>query len=98
MQKFGWFCDIIDLNGLEWVSNSGIEEGAGHNSFVFGEISGEVAFIEVVDIGESAVFEAILLLFISAIENGTDEVIGFFPLHYIVQYLSLILPHEISYW
>lgn len=55
-----------------------------------------MAFEEVIDVRESAVFKAIFLLFVSSVEDGTDEVVCLLPFDYVVQHLSIVKPDEVS--
>lgn len=55
-----------------------------------------MAFKEVIDVRESAVFQAIFLLFVPSVEDGTDEVVCFLSFYYVVQHLSIIEPDKIS--
>ena len=43
-----------------------------------------MALEEVVDVRESAVFEAIFLLFVPSVEDGADEVVCLLPFYYVV--------------
>lgn len=51
---------------------------------------------EVIYVSESAVFQTIFLLFVSSVEDGTNEIVCFLPFYDIVQHLSIIEPYKIS--
>lgn len=55
-----------------------------------------MALKEIIYVSESAVFQAIFLLFVPSVEDGTDEVVCLLPFYDVVQHLSIVEPYKIS--
>jgi hypothetical protein len=51
---------------------------------------------KVVNVAEIAIFETVFLFFVPPVEDGTDKIVCFLPLHNVIKDLSSVLPHEVS--
>lgn len=83
-EEFDGFSDALRSYHLKSIFHSCLQQGRG--DFPLGCCIGtrEMSLEQVVDMGESAVPETVLLLLVPAVEDGAEQVICLLAFHHIV--------------